>query len=342
MFLFWVGLRIRVTITSFEKIQCVNTVREKSFVSRKNIKVESNYVTSLIDRGQGGCCLAVCPLWPDWDGGCFDLLNDIQRITSAKESFTKRKISRVKMGIRTDAADWYWPAVSRLAHSTRAWRLANDVPLWTPQNPGSEKCSRSPTLRPVPVMAVWSFGPNIGRNIGRNIGPGPINFWTFHGEVYWTWPILDVFSTGTSQRKRSERTSLIENVRFDLFLCEVPVENTANIGPGPINFSVKRPEVDWSRTNIDTNIVTNIGTKLQIGMTGTTLTKNWLLTFAAEPVLRPKKWKMSHLRCPSLSSDTNIVANGKTKTASTRQDKNMKLHETGFQTRNHLTQSLTP
>ena len=83
-----------------------------------------------------------------------------------------------------------------------------------------------------------------------------------------------MFSTGTSQRKRSERTSLIENVRFDLFLCEVPVENTANIGPGPINFSVKRQEVDWSRTNIDTNIVTNIGTKLQIGMTGTTLTKN--------------------------------------------------------------------
>ena len=66
----------------------------------------------------------------------------------------------------------------------------------------------------------------------------------------------------------------IENVRFDLFLCEVPVENTANIGPGPINFSVKRQEVDWSRTNIGTNIVTNIGTKLQIGMTGTTLTKN--------------------------------------------------------------------
>ena len=64
---------------------------------------------------------------------------------------------------------------------------------------------------------------------------------------------------------------IIENVRFDLFLCEVQVENTANIGRGPINFSVKRPEVDWSRTNIGTNIVTNIGTKLQIGMTGTTL-----------------------------------------------------------------------
>ena len=77
-----------------------------------------------------------------------------------------------------------------------------------------------------------------------------------------------VFSTCTSQRKR------LKTCRFGLFLCEVLVENTTNIGPGPINFSVKRPEVDWSRTNIDTNIVTNIDTKLQIGMTGTTLTKN--------------------------------------------------------------------
>ena len=49
-------------VTNFEKKQYVNTVREKSFVSRKNINVESNYVTLLIDRGQDGGCVSGVPI----------------------------------------------------------------------------------------------------------------------------------------------------------------------------------------------------------------------------------------------------------------------------------------
>ena len=80
-----IQFRIRVTNTSFEKKQYVNTAREKSFVSRKNINVESNCVTLLIDRGSdGGCC-----------GGVSTVTRLARRLFWPLERYVKNNLAKV-------------------------------------------------------------------------------------------------------------------------------------------------------------------------------------------------------------------------------------------------------